>query len=467
VEIVSHSGSPLLLNLKISDPDAVLRAVTVETTSSSAIYRIPPDPERTELTLSLSPFLGPGVYDVRIFMDVEMDGNLLRIEESAQVGFVDFEFGRDNMRFGNNGDYESTIGDYGQILMDWTKDRFGDVDEIHLVPLIDYMYGVFGERSGRCYAFAGTEVRNWLYPDLLPSYYDGTYDLRPASTRVQRDMNYLQLDMAFNQFITNGYPLVPDPNESPEDKVTDILNEVSEIIETIRGGDPVVAGFMGPSLHHAMVVFGYIIRPNAKSLDLLVANNWKNEESSNIHSQDAEIVRVYEEPDENGPVFDWLYDSGDRGREIARLFRVPVMREFEHNRATLDAFVAGLHGRLVHENRAVLVVEDATGAWLTDGEKKTGYDRRRTSEELEGVVYDRVSEAHRFEYPADDDVWLEIDGDNDVMVYSYRPPSETRPEIAWIETIPASEDDETPVRRVSLDTEEVSWEVVIDSSGQN
>lgn len=462
LEIVSHSGSPLMINIDITDPDQLVRSVTVETTLSSSLFRIPDDPERETISLSVSPFVSPGVYELDIVMDVELDNDLLRIRESAQIGFVDFVFGRDNMRFGNNADYESVIGGYGEVLMEWTNERFGEVGEIELVPLIDFMFSVFGLRSGRCYAFAGTEVQHWLYPELLPSYYDATYDLRPGVARVQREMNYLQLDMAFDHFIEGGHPLHIDPDASPEDRVDEILDEVSEIIEVVRSGRPAVAGFMGPQLHHAMVVFGYIVRPDSSSLDLLVANNWKSEQNVNVHTRNAEIVRVYSEPDEDGPRFDWIYNDGTRSREIDRLFRVPVAKEFEHDRETLDGLLSQLHGRLVHENRAVLVVEDASQVWITDGESKTGYERRRTYEELEGVVYDRVSSSHRFEYPADANLWLEIEDDEEVMVFAYRPPNASRPEIAWIEPIPVPEETEDQLRRVHLDTADLSWEVVVE-----
>ncbi|MCK4517079.1 MAG: hypothetical protein KAU31_17595, partial [Spirochaetaceae bacterium] len=197
-EIISHSGSPLLLELSIPDPEGRLAAVTVESPVSHSSYQIPPNPEREAVQLTLSPFLAPGVYDLRIVMQVDREGESLQIETPARVGFVDFVFGRDNLRFGNNAEYTSVIGTFGEILDAWLDDRFGGISDAELVPLVDYMYQFFGRRSGRCYAFSGSEVRFWHWPELLPNYHDETYDLRAAFARTQQEMNFLQIDMAFD-----------------------------------------------------------------------------------------------------------------------------------------------------------------------------------------------------------------------------------------------------------------------------
>ncbi len=463
-EIISHSGSPLLLELSIPDPQARLTAVTVESPVSYSSYEIPPDPDREAVQLTLSPFLAPGVYDLRVVMEVDQEGESLEIEYPARIGFVDFVFGRDNLRFGNNAEFTSLMGTFGEILAAWLDDRFEGISDVELVPLVDYMYQFFGRRSGRCYAFAGSEVRFWHWPDLLPSYYDATYDLRAALTLTQREMNFLQIDMAFDHFLTGGHDLVQTAGEDPEgERRKAILDEVRAIGLRISTGEPVVVGFIGPQLHHAMLVYGFIHRPESETIDLLVANNWKSDQDLNLRSKNAEAVRVLLEQQGDSPMVEWWYSEGTRNYEIDRLFIVEVEREYEHDRDHLDRLIAGRLGQLSDSNRAVLVVEDAAGAWLTNGETSTGYDRRRMLEEIDDVLFDKVNQTYRFEYPADGGLWLELADDGGARILHFHPGEGPGTETAWVAETPAPEDGATIRRRVSLETSDVHWEVVAEA----
>jgi len=463
-EIVTHSGSPLLLELSIPDPQGRLTAVTVQNSVSSSSYQIAPDPDREEVLLTLSPFLTPGVYDLRIEMETVMEGELSQIESRVQIGFVDYVFGRDNLRFGNNAEYTSAIGTYGEILAAWLDDRFGEVSDVELVPLVDHMYQFFGNRSGRCYAFSGSELRFWRWPDLLPSYYDETYDLRAGYARTQREMNFLQLDMAFDHFLTGGFDLVQAPGEDPEREMREaILSEVRSIVSRINSGEPVVVGFMGPQLHHAMLVYGFIHRPESGIMDLLVANNWKSDQNLNLRSKNAETIRVFLEPQEDGPTLEWRYSKGIRNREIDRLFIVEVKLEYQHERVTLERLLATRLGQLSDSHRAILVVEDAGGAWLTNGEASTGHGRPRTDEELDDVLFDKVNRTYRFEYPADSEFWLELSDDVGARILFFHPGDGPGMETAWIDETPAPEEGATIRRRVSLDPEAPHWEVAAET----
>ena len=460
-EIITHSGSPLLLEFSIPDPEGRLITVAVESPVSCSSYQIPPDPEREAVQLTLSPFLAPGVYDLRVVMQVGREGESLQIESPARVGFVDFVFGRDNLRFGNNAEYTSVIGTFGEILDAWLNDRFGGISDVELVPLVDYMYQFFGRRRGRCYAFSGSEVRFWHWPELLPNYHDETYDLRATFARTQQEMNFLQIDMAFDHFLTGGYDLVQTPGEDPEgERRQAILDEVWAIVSRISAGEPVVIGLIGPQLHHAMFVYGFIHRPESGTLDLLVANNWKSDQNLNLRSKNAEAIRVFLEQQEDGATLQWRYSEGTRNSEIGRLFIVEVEREYEHERDYLDKLIAARLGRLSDSHRAVLVVEDAAGAWLTNGEASTGYDRRRTQEEIDDVLFDRIGRTYRFEYPADSELWLELADDVGARILHFHPGEEPGMEAAWIEETPAPEEGATIRRRLSLETRDPHWEVV-------
>jgi hypothetical protein len=460
-DIASHSGSPLLLELTVPDPQGRLTSVAVESQGSYASYRIPPKADRGTVELTLSPFLAPGAYDLRIVMQVDVEGESLQIESPVRVGFVDFVFGRDNLRFGNNAEYTSVIGSFGEILAAWLDDRFGAVSDAQLVPLVDYMYQLFGNRSGRCYAFSGSEVRFWRWPELLPSYYGATHDFRAGVRSTQQAMNFLQLDMAFDHFLAGGYDQVEAPTEDPEGAVREaMLNEVWSIVSRISAGEPVVAGFMGPALHHAMLVYGFIHRPESGTMDLLVANNWKSDQDLNLRSKNAETIRVFLEQEADGPMLEWRYSEGTRNREIDQLFIVEVKREYQHERDHLDGLIAALSGQLSDSHRALLVVEDAAGAWLTDGEATTGYDRRRTSEEIDDVLFDKVNRTYRFEYPADAELTLELADDVGARVLHFHPGEGPGTQTAWIQETPAPEEGATIRRRVSLETSAPGWDVV-------
>ncbi len=461
-DIGSHSGSPLLLELSIPDPQGGVTAVTVESPVSYSSYRIQPNPDREAVQLTLSPFLAPGVYDLRIVTQVHLEGETLQIESPVRVGFVDFVFGRDNLRFGNNAEYASVVGTFGEILTTWLDDRFGGVSEVDLVLLVDYMYQFFGRRSGRCYAFAGSEVRFWLWPELLPSYYDATYDFRAGARRTQQEMNFLQFDMAFNHFLTGGYDLVQTPTEDPEGGRREaIRNEVLAIVSRISAGEPVVVGFMGPQFHHAMVVYGFIHRPESGTMDLLVANNWKSDQNLNLRSKDAETIRVFLEREGDGPMIEWRYSEGTRNSQIDRLFIVEVEREYQHDREHLDRLLAARLGQLSDSHRALLVVEDAAGAWLTNGEASTGYIGRQTRGEIDDVVFDKVGRTYRFEYPADSELWLELADDAGARVLYFHPGDGPGTETAWVEETPVPEEGATIRRRVTLKTSDAQWVVVV------
>ena len=76
-EIITHSGSPLLLELSIPDPKGQLSSVAVETGISSTSYEIQPLADRDVVQLTVSPFLVPGSYDLRVLMEADLDGETL------------------------------------------------------------------------------------------------------------------------------------------------------------------------------------------------------------------------------------------------------------------------------------------------------------------------------------------------------------------------------------------------------
>lgn len=445
----SFSGSPLLVELTVSGHEGRLARVAVRSDSSVLGYRIESRGQADPVTIAMTPFLRPGVHELEVRLTSTVTDELPAqiVTERMTVSFVDFVWGRDNLSFGNNATFESSIGTFGEVLAGWVDERFGGVTDAELVLLVDTMYGLFGKNTGRCYAFAGTEVRYWRWPDLLPTWYDATHDLRGSVVRYQREMSHLQLDIVYDQFLQRpGGSLEPGPATREE-----IDRELEEIARRIDAGEPVAVGFTGPELHHAMVVFGYLRREGRQTIDLLVANNWKSGEALNVHSRDAEIVTVARPESAVPPSIEWVHEGGARDRTIDRLFVVDVRRDpYELSRAPMDALLARRVREVLEGGTSILVVEEASGAWLTDGERHAGRLRSRTVDEIEGVAFDRVSRAYRFAYPAALHLELEIADDAGARVLRVEPGEGPAGLIASIERTDAPEEGATIVRRVRL-----------------
>ena len=433
--VQAFSGSPLLLEVGILDPEAQIVGVRIDSGASTQEYSVPDDAPREPLILRVSPFFGSGSYELEITLRAR-DGRELR--DTLTIGFVDFVWGRDNLSFGNNGDYHSVIGSFGEVLADWIDDRFGEVPTEELVLLTDYMYGLFGRNTGRCYAFAGTEVRYWRWPELLPSYYDETHDLRSNVPRYQREMNYLQFDIVFDHFLAGpGAEQIARPMTREE-----LAEQAREAEARITADQPVAVGFAGPDLHHSMLVFGFIRNEALETIDLLVANNWKSDEKLNIHSRDAEIVRIHLAEDHQGARVVWRYDDGVRDRDIDRLFVVDVPRDpAVHDRAVLEGLIAQLADAFLAEDRIRVVVEDAAGALLTDGEHTVGRLRSRVSNEIEGVWWERVGHTYRFSFPPELSLLLEVipEGEEDPRILAIAPREDSDQAIAVLQPVRASE----------------------------
>jgi hypothetical protein len=442
--IYCFSGSPLLLQVNVPDPGQMLESISIESATSSFSYSIPPEPDRDALQLYINPFLSPGLYELEVTLRTRSGAEG---QSRLDVGFVDFVWGRDNLNFGNNNKYVSVIGSFGEILAEWLNARFGEVDDADVVLLVDYMYGLFGKNTGRCYAFSGTEVRYWRWPELLPSYYDSAHDLRGNASRYQREMNFLQFDIVFDHFFAGpGAEQVQNAMN-----IDQIEAQVAVIESKIAAGEPVAVGFAGPDLHHSMLVFGFIRNHTTNTVDLLVANNWKNDEKLNIHSRDSEIIRLSLAPDHEGPIGQWRYEDGVRKREIDRLFVVDVRRDpYVHELALLDTLSVELRKQLDTEGRTVVVVEDAAGARVVDGDHSTGWIGSRITEELEEVWFERVGKSYRFTCPADAAFELEIADTGGARVLIAAPGLEPGVIIPSIHVTEATEDGETVTRRFPL-----------------
>lgn len=412
--ITSFSGAPLVLEVSVPDPHGDVRSITLESETGRHEWRFEPGDSGRELSVVAQPFIEAGVHrlDVTVTRAGRPGAEGPRTSRwTYEIGFVDFVFGRDNLRFGNNATFESTIGTFGEILGEWLELRFGGVSEAELVLLVDHMYSLFGINTGRCYAFSGTAVRAWRWPESLPRYIREAYGLRATSSRTQTEIARLQLDMVFDRFVAGRSggetPLSLGPIAAPA-----AAAELDAIMARVRDDQPVAVGFTGPGLHHSMVVFGYIAPEDGSRVDLLVANNWKSGENVNRYSRDAEMVTITAERVADVPRFSWRHWEGERDEEIDRLFLVDVRPgDYAHERADLDLLIDELTARFLADGREIIVVEDAAGAWLVAGDARAGLFRGRTRNQIAGAEWERVSRAYRFAVPPGAATALEVADD--------------------------------------------------------
>ncbi|MFP4431249.1 MAG: hypothetical protein ACLFPV_08375 [Spirochaetaceae bacterium] len=436
LEVRSFSGSPLLLQLTLKDPQGQFDQVEVAGGGASLSYLLP-KPERGDpqgvdvdtdvddevLTIPVSPFFTPGIYD----LVVRLSGPELNVEVPYRVGFVDFVWGRDNFRFGNNGNFEILNGDYSLALFAWLEDRFGEIPEADRVLLVHYMYSLFGKNPGRCYAFSGTQYRYITTPEALPSYNDSVYDVRGGVERVRREMHFLQMDVIFELFLRDGTPRHGAQSRASAGR------EVEEILRRIETGAPVVAGFVGPELHHSMLVYGFVERLGSESIDLLVANNWKDGQDSNLHSKSAEYVRVYTGAGGGEDLLEWRGEDGPRPRQPNRFFVVDVRESYDHDRVVLDAHLSGIRRLMRREGLALLVVENAASVWLTDPHgNASGYRKWRQVDEIEGVTFERRKRAYSFEIAAETELVLHVEDEAGARIYYVDYSMGTDDETAWV-----------------------------------
>ncbi|NBC28394.1 MAG: hypothetical protein GVY29_00200 [Spirochaetes bacterium] len=394
--------------------------------------------------MPFSPFRRPGVHALSI--RIEPAGGALDETAGAAgagrveftVGFVDYVWGRDNFRFANDAEYRTSLDPYSVMLFEWLEERFGgegEVGEREKALIVHEMYTLFGKNAGRCYAFAGSQLRYYRRPGLLPRYYDSVYEASQRNRLLRREMTFLQMDLVFHHFVEGEQRRQPDGAQTREE-----LIELSERVQReIDEGSPVVLGLLAEELHHSVMVYGYIADPQRKTVDLIAANNWKRDQSVNIYSPDVENLRLRLGADHEGRRIEWRNAKKRRTREPDRLFIADVRREYRHSRAALDELVAARLDDLQERQVSLLVVEQAESAFLTDRDGSTsGYDKPRTTRGIDGVDFRRVQTSYQFTVPADGDYQLQVEHDGEARVFSVGAPGPRDGALDEADSPPAS-----------------------------
>lgn len=389
LDIRSRSGSPLILELLIEDPQQILKQLRVESEFGTANFLLP---ELEQSETFLNPFYEPGIYPVSISMESEND----IWKRELKIGFSEFIWGRDNFRFSNKRSEYWGILPYSKALFPWAEKRFGIQNQEDLMLLLNVTYHIFNGRIGRCYAFSGSQVRYVRNPDLLPRYYSKVYNIRETNIPVQAEMNILQNDIMYDHFVVNGY------NYTSEQGLPALQAEINDIMERISLGELVSIGYFNAKRHHSLLVYGFISDPVSKRITLITANNWGTEHNENMVSK--AVVQIEVNLDENytdEPRVRWIDPANSSYRYAEHLFAVDIKDEYEHDPEVMKALISEQHALLQESETALIIVEQADEAVLIDAEgNTTGLLGRSTTEEIDGVVYKRVDDTHLFEFPA-------------------------------------------------------------------
>ncbi len=396
IEIKSRSGTPLTLEFVISDPEKALRTVSITTADTTAEFSAG---GREELDLKLTPFRGPGVHALTLAIDTE-NGSC---ERELEVGFSEFIWGRDNFRFSNRRSPHGSVRPYSAVLFPWTEERFGALQREEQTLLLEFAYRLFGGRIGRCYAFSGSQVRYMRNPDDLPRHYDTIYAVREGAADVQEEMNMLQNDIMFDQFIAKGYGL------QGEQSLEALRSEVDALIEEIAAGRPATFGYVAPERHHSLLAYGYIADTEEERITFITANNWGDEHDENAFSEAAERIAVNLREDYDDDRVRWVDPPVRAYRHAEHLFKVEVREEFEHDSEKLFGMINERRAQLQEGERVLVVVEQAGDAVLIDEEEtKSGRVGRRRHTDLEMVEYTRLEDVHLFEFPAEYELVLRV-----------------------------------------------------------
>ncbi|MFP4484708.1 MAG: hypothetical protein ACLFO1_07610 [Spirochaetaceae bacterium] len=418
-DLNTYSGTPPLLELTVTEAAKPPTRIAARSGGTTFEFTVPMPTDSAgalPFTIPFSPFRRPGVHDLEVTFAGE------DWEERAEfvVGFVDFEWGRDNFRFGNNPDYRELLDPYSVMLSAWLADRFEGVSDLDRALLTDYMYELFGKNAGRCYAFAGSQLRYYRRPDLLPSYYAGVYDVRARNRRLQREMNYLQMDMVFDHFVAGSVPRHPPEGPDPEA----LRAAVEEVLRRISSGEPAVLGLIAEDLHHAMLVYGVVEHSGTGTIDLIAANNWKDGQSVNMHSENADTLRLHVAPEHEGERVEWWNRSGERTRTPDLIYVAEVRHEYDHDPELLRDLVARRLEELGDAGEAALVVESADAAFLENGDgETTGHHDPVTRRGIEEVTFRRVQSSYLFRLPADGAFDLHVEHAEGARIYYVAPGS--------------------------------------------
>jgi hypothetical protein len=396
VAVESHSGTPLVLEFLLDDPDRAVTAVDFDFEGDGGVD-LTVERHEGEVLFRGVPYRRPGVYHPHIILHTEA-GAILR---ELVVAFTEYRWGRDNFRFANDGEYEDAIDFVSTTVIDWAVDRFGPIDQEQQMLLLYFMYRMYRGSIGRCYGFTGGQLGFMGNGDSLPPLYTSVYSLLENDARVTRRMDWVQNDIVFSNFLTGRIDV-----ERGQDEAS-LRGELRTVKASIARGKPIIIGYISSSMHHSMVVYGYFENPAARTVTLVTANNWERDQESNIYSEDAENLVI----DFSGhePELQWFDVSKGKNRYPLKVFAVPLDERYHLTREQLLELVERMRRELLEAGRTVLMVEKTEVAYVEDGEgRRRGYVKPKYVNRLPEVEFKKIDYNYIFHVPPDGGYLLKL-----------------------------------------------------------
>jgi hypothetical protein len=388
VDVECHSGSPPVLEWVIAGTDMDdIRTVSFDFESDGEID-LALEKFSGEVLFRGSPYRKAGTYTASLFIETSY-GRFMR---EFVVSFADFQWGRDNFRFANDGKFENKIGFVSETVAEWARERFGTLSKEQEALLIYLMYKIYKGSIGRCYGFSGGEVYYHTHPESIPKPYTTVYEIDELDPRIVRQMDFLQNDIVFENFISGKIDLVGKQGREGLEAELDLIEE------SIGNGKTVIIPYLSKKMHHSMVVYGYFENLYRNKVTLLVANNWERDQENNSYSEDAEnIVIELSKSDHN---IKWYDLTKRRHRYPEEIFFIPCDELSDLRKQDFLSLLGRTEEEIVKRDRLVLMVEQAEKAYLVDGEgKKRGYSRPKMLNEIPEIDVRKVDYNFVFEIP--------------------------------------------------------------------
>jgi len=409
--IEARSGSPPVLEFILGRPEKVTEVQFDFNYDGTYELTLPVNRGEGSTIFRGVPYRKPGVYNFRV--------NLLYSNGSSvfdyRFGFVDFRWGKDNFRFANDGVFENRIKFVSDTVVEWGEEKFGELSDVQKMVLLWIMYRIYRGSIGRCYGFSGGEVLFIEHPELIPQPYLCTYDVPEWNEKIIRQMDYLQNDIVFSNFV-NGRINLSEKQSSEKTR-----QELDKIKYSIAMGKPIVMGYQSDDMHHSMAIYGFWVRKNDGKTVLLAANNWERKQDNNTFSEDAENI-IFIPPREEGKPYDisWTDLGKDKVRRPRAIFAIQIDSGYSINSRDFFNMISNEQKWLIDHDKAVIIIEKTQGAYFMERKnyKKTGYIRRKNYNELPFVSFKKIDYNYIFEVDLKKLDAFRQDGRNVVLILS-------------------------------------------------
>jgi len=394
--IECHSGTPPVLEFVLKDPKDVVRKIDFDFDDDGlAELELTKRYPKNVVVFRGVPFRKPGLYHFTAFIHTENNIYLRKYE----LAFTKFTWGKNNFNFANDGEFEDKISFVSRTILDWGKDRFGDLNNRERLILLYIMYSLYKGSIGRCYGFSGGELLYIKNPDLLPWPYNYAFEIPEIDPRIIRDMDFVQNDIVFTNFVNKRIVIDKKQNN------VDLKRQLRLIESTIKGNVPIILGYVSRKMHHSMVVYGYWRNLYRNKTTLLTANNWERNQNNNIYSEDAENIVVTMKGNTHRII--WHDLTYNRYRYPDILFGIEPRAKYILKKDEFRSLIDRYEKYIIEKNVNILMIEKTETAYVVDREgRKVGFDKPDTYYGIYDVKFKKIDYNYLFEIPAKRDVTL-------------------------------------------------------------